>query len=146
MISRRAGVGLALVAGILAATQPGCSASDGRVAGVVTVAGKPAAGGTISFVAPGTGSAFTARIEPDGSFELRGVPPGEMIVLVFGPPPNQAVRADPLARQKMAGGQYQAEAPPVGPPIPHRYSQPATSPFVVSVTPGRNQVPIDLVP
>lgn len=146
MMIRRASIGLAFAAGVLVMTFPGCAASDGRVAGVVTVAGQPAGGGTISFVAP-TGSAFTARIEADGSYELRGVPPGEMIVLVFNPPPqDRSVRNDPLAKQKKAAGQHQPEPQRTGPPIPARYSQPATSPVCVSVIPGSNRLPIDLKP
>lgn len=136
---------MALLAGVLAATLPGCTPKDGRVAGVVTVAGKPATGGTISFVAP-TGSAFTARIEPDGSYDLNGVPPGDMIVLVFGPPQDRSIRSDPVSREKMKAGQHQAPQPKTGPAIPQRYSQAATSPVVISVTPGPNQVPIDLKP
>lgn len=145
MTPRRSGLVLAIASGLLAATLPGCTPTEGRVAGVVTVAGKPAGGGTISFVAP-SGSAFTSRIEADGTFDVHGVPIGEMIVLVFGPPQDRSARSDPVSRQKMKAGQHQAEPQRTGPPIPLRYSQAATSPVVVSVSPGPNRVPIDLKP
>jgi hypothetical protein len=117
----------------------GCSPSVSRVTGKVTVDGKPVQAGQVSFVAK-TGMVYTANIEPDGMYQVDGVPVGEMTVLVFGPPPvpRQA------AMDKKTATNNTLPATTGGPTVDPKYGDTATSGLNYTVNPGLNTYDIPL--
>ncbi len=122
----------------LVATICGCSPAVGSVSGIVTVGGQPVTSGQVSFVAP-TGMVFTANIDVDGTYKLGGLPPGEMIVLVFGPPPPVKLPAGGgAAAKKFAAARSAPAAPASGPAVPAKYGDTGTSDLRYTVTAGAN--------
>jgi magnesium transporter len=101
-----------------------------RVKGTVTIGGRPMGGGFLSFdPAEGTrGNRRVARIRPDGSFEVEGVPVGRVIVRVDQVP----VETIPTASGPIAARQLELML--FGSPI--RRSIPAE---------GDSSLPIDLI-
>ncbi len=127
-----------LVIATLAIATAGCAPAVGNVSGKVTVGGKPVTTGQVSFVAK-TGMVYTANIEADGSYRVNGVPPGEMTVLVIGPPPPVTVpagRAD--AAKKFSSATSTPAAAAAGPAVPAKYGDISTSDLRYSVTSGPN--------
>ncbi len=113
----------------------GCGGpSTADMEGTVALGDTPLTAGSVTAV-PLQGNPQTAVIRPDGTFVLRGLPPGEVIVTVAGPLPEQP---DALARK--------LDKPPTIPKpahIPMRYLALATSDLKFSLKPGHN--PIELV-
>ncbi len=129
-------LGVAMVS--LAATTWGCAPAAGSVTGVVTVAGQPVASGQVSFLTK-TGMVYTANIGAGGSYKLGNVPPGEMVVLVFGAPPRMMV----FAGQTGAAKKFSAAPPPPAaaanaPTVPAKYRDVSTSDLRFTVAPGSN--------
>jgi S1-C subfamily serine protease len=119
----------------------GCGATPASVDGTVAVDGKPLTAGQVSFV-PTTGNAVSAEIGPDGSYHVDGLPPGDVIVLVAGPPPP--VTGNEGLRSKLSTAGPPAAAAPAGPEVPKRYQSVATSDLTRTLQPGPNDYPIDL--
>jgi hypothetical protein len=76
----------------------GCSSEEprGRIAGRVTCQGKPLTEGRVVFINTEKGVSMTARIQPDGTYEVMtakgaGLPLGEYRVAVCPPPPDATV-------------------------------------------------------
>lgn len=109
----------------LLASAAGCSSAPatGTVAGLVTLDGKPVAGGAVSLLSTAGGTPSMADIGPDGRFRAENVPTGEVMVAVISPPPevDEAVmKAQPGAK---------GPPPPAKPKVqyPPRYADHATS-------------------
>ncbi|HEY1377337.1 MAG TPA: hypothetical protein VGF55_11115 [Gemmataceae bacterium] len=131
-----------VVAAMLAWGACGCSPATGSIAGKVTVGGKPVQSGNVSFVSK-AGMVYTGGIGADSSYQVDGVPPGEMTVLVIGPPPPQRPPAEIGMGRKMAS--VTAPPPPTGgPTVDPKYGDAATSGLRYMVNPGPNTYDIPL--
>jgi RNA polymerase sigma factor (sigma-70 family) len=95
------------------ARQP--TAAAGSVQGNVTFEGKPLPAGTVSFAA--RGKAFTAPLQADGSYALKGVPPGNYRVVI------ETDSARPRPKDKGAGNAGACYVP-----IPRIYADLKTTP------------------
>ncbi len=94
-----------------------------NVKGVVTLEGKPVSGGEINFVSPDLGGG-SGLIQSDGTFEIAGeIESGEYTVAAnpFGEPGKEA-----------------------GTEIPQRVRSPSLSPVKVTISPGANDLSIEL--
>ena len=73
--------------------------SDGSMSGQVTSGGKPVRWGTVTVI--GTDNrGRTATIQPDGTYSVRGLPPGPVRVMVNSADPNYRLGGSP----RPAGG------------------------------------------
>jgi hypothetical protein len=127
----RAGRGLVLAALVLAA---GCSFSgkpSGRVAGAVSLRGKPVTEGNVNFVMKEKGVGAVAVIDAAGNYAF--VQPLET--------GTYAVFVTPPAQEPAMPGTAQPRAPRK---FPARYLDPATSGLSCTVKSGRNDYPITL--
>lgn len=77
-----------LLAGLALFCFAGCNSSDGEVLydvkGTITYQDKPVGEGDITFEDPGTGSAATAKIQPDGTYSLK-LPQGDYQIGITPP-------------------------------------------------------------
>jgi hypothetical protein len=115
----------------------GCSPSDvGYVHGKVTIQGTPLPHGSVVFEDTKRGIAVFAPLKPDGTYtaltyDKAGLPAGKYAVTITsniigtGENPLVARPAPP--------------PPPVGPPIPEKYTDAKTSGLTVQVQPGENK-------
>lgn len=114
----------------------GCGGpSTADMEGSVALDGTPLTAGSVTAV-PLRGSPQTTVIRPDGKYVLRGLPPGEVIVTVAGPPPRQP---DAMARK--------LDKPPPMPKLAHipaRYLALATSDLKFALKPGHNPIELEL--
>ena len=118
-----------VVFGMALALLVGCGGPQvGTVSGTVTLDGRPVGGGTISFVSP-SGNVVTASIQSDGTYVADNVLPGEVLVSVAPPPPQEDRQAKKQAKR--------AVSRPSG-PWPERYGNPARSGLKCTVQPGAN--------
>lgn len=126
------GVSLALV---------GCSRGPelAPVQGLVTYNGQPLSFGSVMFQGP-SGPPATGRIGEGGAFQLevRGLGPGAMVGLNrvrISCYETQSPDFQPSGEAEMSLGRSL---------IPLKYTNPRTSPLSVTVTPGDNQVSLEL--
>lgn len=120
---------------ICAATLVGCGEGGGKtrnekmskVAGVVTVDGKPVDAGMVSFTNPFNGFSGSGEIMLAGKFEITLIPVGDYRVAILPPAPKEAI--DPSKVPKGADD------------IPMKYRNAQTSGLQVSVT---ESGPLDL--
>jgi hypothetical protein len=127
-----------LTVATLAIATAGCAPTAGSVSGKVAVGGKPVTAGQVSFVAK-TGMVYTANIEVDGSYKVDGVPPGEMTVLVIGPPPPKSVPAGRTdAAKKFSSATPTLAATVAGPTVSAKYGDMSTSDLRYTVKSGAN--------
>lgn len=121
----------------LVASSIGCgSAYDASVSGVVKLDGNLVTRGTISYQPTQSGPAAYARINEDGSYVVRtgresGLPAGEYAVTIISNEPAQS---------KDIGA-----PPPAGKAItPPWYRTKNTSGLKYTITPGKNEINLDL--
>ncbi len=120
----------------------GCGDSQlGVVSGTVTLDGRPLDQGLVVFEDREKGVSVNAAIEPDGSFVVKtydqtGLPPGEYMVAVK---PGQVGDGE----TPLVGGPMEAQ-PGGSVQIPARYGSTRTSGLTATVTPGANNVPLEL--
>lgn len=111
---------------------------DARVSGVVTLDANKVTRGTVSFNPVERGPVAYARINEDGTYTVqtgraKGLPSGDYQVTVIANEP-------PAAKQTASGG-----PPPDGKPItPLWYRSQETSGLRFTVTPGRNEINLEL--
>jgi hypothetical protein len=130
---------LAALGALACVVATGCGGMyDSTVSGVVTLDGTPVHRGTVSFHPVAPGPAAYARIEDDGSYEVRtgreeGLPPGDYQVTVISSEP-------PTISQTATGG-----PPPAGKPItPLWYRTKDTSGLKFTVASGHNDINLEL--
>lgn len=152
----------ALLGGLVAA---GCDGDAPTVKGRVTANGKPVVWGSVTLV-DAHGGYHQAVLDPNGVFEIDGVPAGAVKVGVVsdnpaGPSAGRGA-VTPRAAAGKAGGEVQdprealgfrpeaGRGPPKPPPgvwfpIPERYGDPHSSGLTGEVKPGReSELNIDL--
>lgn len=118
----------------------GCSKKPvlGKVSGTVTFGSEPLNSGTIVFENREAGIAINAKINEDGSFEVRthegaGLPAGSYVVAISLGGTMKDGSESPLA-----GGERPPPPPPSKNKIPDPYHSTATSPLRAEVKPGNN--------
>ncbi|WP_425400753.1 carboxypeptidase-like regulatory domain-containing protein [Aeoliella sp.] len=123
--------------GLVATT--GCGGKfDSTVQGKVTLDGEAVPQGTVSFLPTAGGPTAFARIDSSGTYEIRtgreaGLSPGDYLVAV--------VANEPAPVSQTADG----GPPPPGKPItPPWYRSQETSGLKFTVTPGKNEINLDL--
>jgi hypothetical protein len=129
---------LALAAGLLVLTLPGCGPGRGDLAGKVSYQGKPLRSGSVS-VAGSDGIPRASIILADGRYEVPNLPAGPIKAAVTSPDP---VKSQPHARKK-------DEPPPTVDrtgwfAIPDRYGSFDKSGLTFTLKVGPNTWDIDL--
>jgi len=98
----------------------------GSVRGKVTYQGKPLSIGFVTFVSDKDNRTFSANIQPDGTYALnKGIPVGKYKVVIEKSP------SPPDKNQKVVA-------------IPDRFQAAATTPLVVTVNRGQNNLDLQL--
>jgi hypothetical protein len=117
-----------LAAVLIAFAATGCSSEKQRqiVTGTVTHEGKPLPLCSVQFHGP-DGLLTTAPVQPDGSFSMTDVFPGEYKASIH------------IRVEKKKG-----YVPPPTPPIPAKYLNESTSGLVYTITPGTRSITIEL--
>lgn len=135
----------------------GCSQPRSRVHGTVHYQGKPLSGATVIFLAPDN-QAYPASTKADGSYEIAGVPRGQIRVSIQVPPPPSPPRPEPRAKGRDAlakreaseddtGKKARLPPEPPGPPaarIPSHYGDPNRSGLSFELKSPEQEYPIDL--
>jgi len=128
--------GLAALLGALAVA--GCGGGKtAQVSGKVTYAGEPLNSGTVSFVGP-EGSADTAMLQPDGTYNLTKAPIGQVKIGVQTFPPSPMMAPPDPAAQKGK------KTLPKYTKIPTKYGDPEKSGQTYTVQPGSQTYDINL--
>jgi hypothetical protein len=133
---------LALLAALV-----GCGPPKARVSGKVTYKAELVTAGTVTFYGAGDKVA-SAPIGPDGTYESKDVPMGEVKVTVttpLPPDPNAAekAKANPMLVAKNVNIKQQQENLKVV-PVPRKYSLPGTSGIGLTVKEGSQPFDIEL--
>jgi hypothetical protein len=130
---------LAVVAA-LAVCQAGCGKHSASVSGSVTLDGKPLATGVVNFTPAATGASAYANIGADGRYALQtgaeaGLEPGSYKVTVAAnaTPEQAAAMGIKIGREGIM--------PLLTPP---RYADVSTTPLVVDVKAGRQEIDLAL--
>ncbi|MCS7303548.1 MAG: carboxypeptidase-like regulatory domain-containing protein [Thermoguttaceae bacterium] len=120
----------------------GCGSGQklGRVHGKVTFQGQPVSEGIVCFSNREKGIFLTAKLNPDGTYELvtaqgRGLPLGSYQVAI-NPPLVDAPLGPALGPPKL----------PSYPNIPEKYRKPETSGLTLTVQEGDNVFNVDMQP
>jgi hypothetical protein len=119
-------------------TLAGCGgAYDSTVAGIVTLDGDAVPKGAVLFAPQSAGSSAYGMIQDDGSYALytgreEGLPPGKYVVTVS-------------ANESAGTASKDGGPPPMGKALtPEWYRDPATSGLTFDVTPGDNEIDLEL--
>ncbi|MBM4010261.1 MAG: carboxypeptidase regulatory-like domain-containing protein [Planctomycetes bacterium] len=139
MARGRSSLMLAMVA-TLSVCQAGCSKHSASVSGNVTLDGKPLATGVVNFTPAATGASAYANIGADGRYALQtgaeaGLEPGAYKVTVAA-----NATADQAAAMGIKVGR-DGIMPLLTPP---RYADVSTTPLVVDVKAGRQEIDLAL--
>lgn len=114
----------------------GCSDPGSELTGTVTFNGKPLTGGKVTFFHPTQpGRNVSAYIQPNGSYKILAVPRGDNKVTVVALPPRKKDRTGKEAKGRMKV-----------PPVPEKYTDPATTTLVVTVTSGSQSHDFNIQP
>jgi hypothetical protein len=126
--------------GFLSLLIPGCGAApkQAMIIGIVSLDGKPANGGFVSFTLP-DGLPHTVEIQPDGTYRVESVPPGEAVVTVSSPAVNDQARQMHIKLPK-----DQPTPPPAGPQFPEKYADMATTDLRFTVQAGENRFNVEM--
>lgn len=137
-----------LVAAAFLAVITGCS-SETSVSGKVTYKGAPVTAGSVTLVAS-NGQVYSGNLGPDGTYQIAGVPTGEVQIAVVGanaasgnkpPPARGGGGAGGPAGASRGGGAGNPEgqtpvAQATGPVLPKEYGDPRTSGLTGKVKAG----------
>jgi hypothetical protein len=128
------------VVAALAVCQAGCGKHSASVSGSVTLDGKPLATGVVNFTPAATGASAYANIGADGRYALQtgaeaGLEPGSYKVTVAAnaTPEQAAAMGIKIGREGIM--------PLLTPP---RYADVSTTPLVVDVKAGRQEIDLAL--
>jgi hypothetical protein len=132
IMSRRL-FGLVVVVGVLALA--GCSGGNRKVtvSGTVKHKGQPVPAGILRFIGP-EGAYSAASIQPDGSYTITDVVPGEVKVGVMEAPQG-------------SGSSSGAASPGKAPPpvaLPEKARDPETSGITYTITPSTTRLDIEI--
>jgi hypothetical protein len=123
-----------LIAVVALAGCSGHGVNKVTVNGTITYKGQPLRSGFVKLVGSGTTSAGV--IQPDGTFIITDVVPGEVKAFVVEAP--QGTRSPSPEETKSSG----ARKPP--PPLPERYRDPETAGLTYTITPETKELLIDI--
>lgn len=130
----------------------GCGKKGGTVKGKVTFNGIPLTIGTVSFTSKDRGVA-TGNIEPNGNYEVKNAPLGEVTITVQTPPRTMGFAQTPQAPKgvpEMPKDMMPADAQNPGKvqvvPAPDKYNKVETSDLKYSVESGTHEYNIVLKP
>jgi hypothetical protein len=126
---RRAAGGWVFVAALVLA---GCAGKPmGNVSGKVTYRGQPVTRGTVQFYDPEQGRGASGPLDASGAYTLSApISPGNYKVYIQPPLPEQL---PPGTRQKAVAFE-----------VPKQYQDANSTPLTKAVTPGNNDIPIEL--
>ena len=144
--ARRLRPALALL--FLVVAVAGCEQPRGDISGKVLFNGQPLTVGSnrVSFHAA-TGSVTHSTVEPDGSYQLKGVPVGDGKFTVESlPPPPLMMPAAPGKDGKMEVLGTAGPAAKKAANLPKRYKDPAQSELTYTVTKGVQTFDLELKP
>lgn len=134
--------------GVAVLTAAGCGGGTADLSGKVAFQGKPVVFGSVVVIGA-DGVPKSGVIQPDGTFRVDGVRAGSVKITVSSPPPPGAAAAK-KGREDIDPSKVLKEAP-VNPevaknwfPIPDRYADPDKSGLGQSLSPGSNQIDLDL--
>jgi hypothetical protein len=126
----------------------GCAEGKADVTGKVAHQGKTVTWGTVIVQGP-DGIPMTGKIQPDGTYTVRGVTAGKVLIGVVSRDPG--VLASPRGRRvdKGEGNGQPAERPPLADrskwfPLPTKYEDPNQSGLATALKGGPNAYDIDL--
>lgn len=132
---------------LLSTTIAGCGKASGTVKGKVSYNSKSLAMGTVTLIASDS-IPYQSLITEDGTYEIKGIPPGDAKVLVISVHPSGS---DPRAPKRDDGGPDLRPKLEVSPevlkkwfPIPEKYNDPVTTTLKFTVNNGDNNYDIDL--
>jgi len=149
----------ALAAALLSAA--GCGVATARVRGKVTHGGKAVVYGSVA-LADRTGAIHNADIDPDGNYQIDGVPPGPVKFAVVSPNPEghrapgddrvkagRSSLADPREQTPSAREKHETPGKPrpaAGAwfPIPAKYNRPDSSGLAGEVSGKETVIDLDL--
>lgn len=136
----------------------GCSQPTSRIHGTVKYKGEPLTNGAVVFMV--NNLTYPADIKPDGTYEIVGVPRGQVKVVVQVQQPRPPSRPNPTIGKDTGGNSEAAKddrakqsrlppAPPaIGPridtAIPPKYGHPDTSGLVLDVKAADHEFNINL--
>jgi hypothetical protein len=135
LLSRHFPLRLLALVTVAALGVAGCDRAVKKVTihGTVTYQGQPVRSGMLKFVGPG-GATSGAVIQPDGSFIITDVVPGEVKVgVVQGPQSSGSSSGEEGTK---------AKEPPVS--LPDKYRDPETSGVSYTITPETKELPIEI--
>jgi hypothetical protein len=117
---------------VAAVAVAGCSNTGKKVTlrGTVSYNGQPLRSGMLKFVGP-TGEYSAAVIQPDGTFIITDVVPGEVKVAVEETPQSSG-----------PGSTGERKTPPVS--LPGKFREPETSGLRYTITPDTKELPIEI--
>lgn len=129
--------GAVLVVGVLAGCGGGGGESrpEGTVSGTVVLDGQPVTTGRVVLISDALGASAAANLDEDGAFAIDGpVPAGEYQVFLAPPdrgnePPG--LTPEPPAAQVLTG-------------VPEKYLSQSSTDLNVTVSEGRNEIPLVL--
>ena len=123
-----------LLLAALLVTASGCGGNRKvTINGTVSYKGQPLSGGMLQFVGP-NGTPSAAPIQPDGTFIMTDVAPGEVTVSITATP-----------RSSGPGGGKAKAAPKVTPAdLPEKYHDPERSGLKYTITPTTTQLEIKM--
>jgi hypothetical protein len=104
--------------------------------GTVSYKGQPVSSGILRLVGP-EGAYSAASVQPDGTFIVTDVVPGETRVGVMESPSGSG--SSSAVHEKKA-----APAPKPAPPLPAKYREPETSGLVYTIAPDMRELHIEI--
>ncbi len=130
---------------LLPAGAAGCG-SRATVAGKVTYQGRPVVYGSV-IVLSADKTARSGVIEPDGSYTVEGVAPGEVKIAVLSHDPakgRSVLRGERASHLRRLGPAAAKAAAKGWFPLPHKFEDPETSGYGCTVGTGRVRYDIEL--
>jgi hypothetical protein len=124
------------VAAVLLAAACGCGSSQATVSGKVRYQGRPVVYGSVTFLSPDKVSR-SAAIQPDGSYTVEGLTPGEAWVSVTSRDPAKG-------RARKGQGKEAPDGTAGWFPLPRRFETPAGSGLSHTLSAGANAFDIEL--
>jgi hypothetical protein len=130
---------IAVVVVCFGACCAGCGPSPPVVKGKVTYKNSPVTSGEVRFVSAASGVSRSGLIAPDGSYEVRDAPLGEVKIAVVSYKSSGAAAKPTIGEKRI-----DSSTPGLRPALPTKYASAASSGLVYTVTPGGQSFDIEL--